>query len=114
MEQKILRATEVNIEKAARVIRGGGLVIFPTDTVYGLGCDAFNREAVRKIFVVKGRDEKKSLPILIADKKQLKMLVSDVPPLAKELMKKYWPARNSTAPVRSRSLKPLNRTSSSQ
>ena len=93
MASKILRATDDNIEKAAQVIKKGGLVIFPTDTVYGLGCDAFNAEAVRRIFAVKGRDEKKPLPVLIADLAQLKKIVKKTPPLAKELIKKHWPGK---------------------
>ncbi|MEK9183573.1 MAG: L-threonylcarbamoyladenylate synthase [Patescibacteria group bacterium] len=91
--QKILRPTAVNIKKAASVMRSGGLVIFPTDTVYGIGCDAFNVNAVKKIFLAKKRKENKALPILIANIKQLEILVKEIPPLAKELIKKYWPGQ---------------------
>ncbi len=91
--QKISRPTAVNIKKAASIIRNGGLVIFPTDTVYGIGCDAFNANAIKKIFLAKKRKEDKALPILIADIKQLETLVKEIPPLAKELIKKYWPGQ---------------------
>lgn len=51
--------------RAARVIRDGGVVVFPTDTVYGLGCDPYNREAVNRIYGIKRRDRSKPLPVLV-------------------------------------------------
>ena len=55
------------IDEAVRVLRGGGVILYPTDTVWGLGCDATNSEAVRKVFEIKHRSEAKSLVLLAAD-----------------------------------------------
>ncbi|OGL67637.1 threonylcarbamoyl-AMP synthase [Candidatus Uhrbacteria bacterium RIFCSPLOWO2_01_FULL_47_24] len=79
------------IKKAAQIIRRGGLVIFPTETVYGLGADAFNSRAVRKIFKVKGRPEKKPLIVHVSKKSTIDALAKDVPLVARVLAKKFWP-----------------------
>lgn len=55
METKLLGTTKPDIEEAARIIKAGGLVAFPTETVYGLGADAMNSEAVSKVYKAKGR-----------------------------------------------------------
>lgn len=62
-----LRESEEAIEEAAKVMLSGGTVVFPTDTVYGLGCDATQESAVRKIFRIKGRDESKPLAVIARD-----------------------------------------------
>ena len=82
---------EEKIALAASVIRRGGIVAFPTDTVYGLGVDVFNEEAVRKVYRVKGREEQKPIGILISDESELCDLVGEVPESAKLLMRKFWP-----------------------
>lgn len=79
------------IERAARVLREGGLVAFPTDTVYGLGAHAFLPEAVEKIFVVKGRATEKALPILLGDKQDLLLVAERFPPTLEKLAEKFWP-----------------------
>ena len=60
-----------DIENCLQVLRRGGLILYPTDTIWGIGCDATSAEAVEKIFTLKKRDEKKGFIILIADKKDL-------------------------------------------
>ena len=85
----VLKATKNNIMLAAQTVRRGGLVVYPTETVYGLGCDPFNVEAVKRILDVKG-DRKKPLPILaasIADADK----VAFVSPNGKRLAAKFWP-----------------------
>jgi L-threonylcarbamoyladenylate synthase len=67
-----LRESEEAIIEAAKTMLKGGTVIFPTDTVYGLGCDATNETAVKKVFKIKGRDEKKPLAIIVRDLEMLK------------------------------------------
>ena len=90
--QKILSASyPENIQKAAEVLRKGGLVAFPTETVYGLGADAANPEAVCRIFEVKKRPAFDPLIIHVADIDQALPLWSRIPPYAKALMKKFWP-----------------------
>ncbi len=79
------------IEAAAQIIRDGGLVAFPTETVYGLGGNALDPEASRRIYAAKGRPSDNPLIAHIADFAQLGPLVAEVPEAARILMKTYWP-----------------------
>lgn len=79
------------IQEAIQILKRGGLVAFPTDTVYGLGADAFNREAVKRVYEVKGRSPAQPLPLLVADVAQAKQLAASWPPLAARLAKCFWP-----------------------
>jgi len=79
------------VRKCAAVLRSGGIAAYPTDTVYGLGSDVHNVEAVIKIFTAKQRPLNLPLPVLICDLSQLAELTADIPPLAKKLMAKFWP-----------------------
>lgn len=79
------------LTRAAEVIKSGGIVVFPTETVYGLGADAFNERAVRKIFKVKGRPADNPLIVHIADRRNLKALAASVPAAAQKLMDAFWP-----------------------
>ena len=78
------------IEEAAEIIRDGGTVAFPTETVYGLGANALNEEAVKKIFIAKGRPQDNPLIVHVASK-DINSLVKEVPPIAQELINKFWP-----------------------
>lgn len=79
------------IEEAARIIRDGGLVAFPTETVYGLGGDALRPEAARKIYAAKGRPSDNPLIAHIADFQELPSLAAEIPDTARQLMWLYWP-----------------------
>ncbi|HII15137.1 MAG TPA: threonylcarbamoyl-AMP synthase [Nanoarchaeota archaeon] len=79
------------IKQAALIIKEGGLVAFPTETVYGLGADALNAKAVEKIFAAKGRPADNPLIVHIADRKDVYKFVKEVPKEAELLMKKFWP-----------------------
>ncbi|MBA7620061.1 Threonylcarbamoyl-AMP synthase [subsurface metagenome] len=79
------------IEEAAKIIKDGRLVALPTETVYGLGADALNEKAVRKIFEIKGRPLDKPLSILIGKKKDLKQYVQEIPKSAQVLIERFWP-----------------------
>ncbi len=79
------------IQKAGEIIRKGGLVAFPTETVYGLGANALDRKAVRKIFEVKGRHFDNPLIVHISDLEDLSKLAKDIPSEAIVLVKKFWP-----------------------
>ena len=79
------------VQKCAAVMRAGGIAAYPTDTVYGLGADVYNSEAVAKVFAAKRRPLNLPLPVLVADTSQLQELTADIPPLAKMLMDKFWP-----------------------
>ena len=76
---------------AARIIRAGGLVAIPTETVYGLGANGLNEEAVRKIFEAKGRPQDNPLILHISDASQLELFCEDIPPLAYQLAEAFWP-----------------------
>ncbi|MEU2420725.1 L-threonylcarbamoyladenylate synthase [Streptomyces sp. NPDC007851] len=80
-----------DIEKAAGVLRAGGLVALPTETVYGLGANAEDPAAVSRIFQVKGRPPSHPLIVHIADAKQLDDWVQDVPQVARLLAEHFWP-----------------------
>jgi len=79
------------IETAARFIRAGELVAFPTETVYGLGASAFQPEAVQKIFIAKGRPQEKPLLVHISNLEQVAELAAVIPEDAERLMKSFWP-----------------------
>jgi L-threonylcarbamoyladenylate synthase len=79
------------ILSAAEVLRRGGLVAFPTETVYGLGADALNADAVKQIFVAKGRPLDNPMIVHIASVADLKALTTHVPEEAEQLIEKFWP-----------------------
>ena len=79
------------LEEAGRILRAGGLVAFPTETVYGLGGNALDPEASRKIYAAKGRPSDNPLIVHIAEKKDLYPLVTEVPEAAERLASAYWP-----------------------
>jgi L-threonylcarbamoyladenylate synthase len=87
----VVRATQTEIETAVEALREGGLVVFPTETVYGLGANASNPVAVRKIFEVKGRPPDHPVIVHLDDPRYLHRWVSEVPPLAEQLADKFWP-----------------------
>lgn len=79
------------LARASAVLRQGGLVVFPTDTLYALGADAANQAAVERVFAVKGRNPKSPLPLLVADLTMAIQLVGDLPVTAIRLAERYWP-----------------------
>jgi L-threonylcarbamoyladenylate synthase len=96
MRTRVVRIDPRNIElekigKAAQVIKKGGVVAFPTETVYGLGADALNKDAVNKIFELKKRPKDKALTVQIPDINCLEKLAGEVPAFAYQLMGKFWP-----------------------
>ena len=81
------------IQSAGTVIKGGGIVVFPTRCLYGLGADAFNAEAVDRIFKIKQRPTQKPILILIEQRIQLERLVSHASSAAFCIMDHFWPGR---------------------
>ncbi|RFN57745.1 L-threonylcarbamoyladenylate synthase [Marixanthomonas ophiurae] len=75
------------INKTIAVLKRGGLILYPTDTVWGIGCDATNPEAIEKVFKLKQRDESKSLICLVHDFKMLNEFVEDVPEVAYDILR---------------------------
>ncbi len=82
---------EEAIRKACSILRESGLVAFPTETFYGLGADALNEKALKKVFAVKKRDYSKPLLVIITQKDQLNSLVTEIPPVAEKLSDSFWP-----------------------
>ncbi|ALJ04390.1 translation factor Sua5 [Pseudalgibacter alginicilyticus] len=75
-----------DIKKAIEVLKNGGLILYPTDTVWGIGCDATNPKAVEKIFKLKQRIDSKALICLVADDRMLKKYVKDIPRAAYDII----------------------------
>ena len=95
METKVAIIKDINtdirfIEEAGKVIRNGGTVAFHTETVYGLGANALDDEAVKKIFIAKGRPQDNPLIIHVSTK-EISELVKDVPEVAQKIIDKFWP-----------------------
>lgn len=110
MKTKIIKISSRNpnkkiITEASTIIKSGNLVAFPTETVYGLGANALDEKAVRKIFTAKGRPTDNPLIIHIADYKDLNKLAHALPHYAKKLINKFWPGP-LTLIVRKKSIVP--------
>lgn len=75
-----------DIESAVAVLRRGGVIVYPTDTVWGIGCDATNSDAVRRVFEIKRRADAKALISLVSDVAMLERWVDDIPDVAYELL----------------------------
>ena len=90
MMTKMARADSASVREAAGILKTGGLVAFPTETVYGLGANAFDADAVLSIFTAKGRPADNPLIVHIHDRAQLDE-IGDIPPRAPALMDAFWP-----------------------
>lgn len=92
MKTEVLSATAPNaITSALEVLLSGGLVAFPTDTVYGVGSLAFHQKAIESIYVAKGRSIEKAIPVLIGDNEDLIKVADEIPFFAMKLIDRYWP-----------------------
>jgi len=78
------------IRKSVEIIKNGGVIIFPTDTVYGIGCNPYDANAVKKIYEIKSREKIKSLPVL-ASSIQIVKQISIIDEFTENIIKKYWP-----------------------
>ena len=78
------------IKKVVEIFKNGGIIVFPTDTVYGIGCDPYNENAVKKIYEIKSRDKIKSLPVLAYSIDIVKQIVM-MDKLTEKIVEKYWP-----------------------
>ncbi len=87
----LIGGTAQAIEETAVAIQNGQLVVFPTDTVYGVGCNPFDEQAVGRLFAVKGRPLHKGIPILLADVADLDKVAHTIPPFAQQLIDRFWP-----------------------
>ena len=78
------------ILRASEIIRKGGVVIFPTDTVYGIGCDPYNKNSIERIYKIKSRDKTKPFPVLAYSKEAVSRIV-DFDKYSEKLAEKFWP-----------------------
>jgi len=83
--------TEGNLRRAAELLSRGGLVAFPTDTVYGLGAAAFNGDAVRSLYSAKDRSGEKAIPILLSAASEIDLVAVNVDSRARRLAQRFWP-----------------------
>jgi len=81
---------EEGIERTSQIIEKGGIVVFPTDTVYGIGCNPYNPNSVKKIYEIKSRTEIKSLPVLAYSLEIVKEITL-IDKFTEKIIKKYWP-----------------------
>jgi len=92
MRTEILPASQPDaIARALEILRAGGLVAFPTDTVYGVGALAFDGAAVESIYAAKDRPMEKGIPILLADADEVDKVAVDLPDMARVLASRFWP-----------------------
>jgi L-threonylcarbamoyladenylate synthase len=79
------------LTKAVQIIEEGGVIAYPTETFYGLGADGRNENAIERIFLIKGRDIKNPLSVIIGDRRDVGDLVEGIPEIALRLMETFWP-----------------------
>jgi L-threonylcarbamoyladenylate synthase len=89
MKTEIIPASE--IQTALEILQNGGIVAFPTDTVYGLGALAFDNSAIESIYTAKDRPIEKAIPILIGDLSDLDQIADDIPDMALRFATRFWP-----------------------
>jgi L-threonylcarbamoyladenylate synthase len=80
-----------NLTDAVAALGRGDVIVFPTETLYGLGADALSFTAVERVFQLKGRDPNQPFPVLVSDRSMLESLVGQIVPLADKLMARFWP-----------------------
>jgi L-threonylcarbamoyladenylate synthase len=92
MDTRVISSGSANAMRSAlEILLSGGLVAFPTDTVYGVGCLAFDQQAIESIYIAKDRPIEKAIPVLIGDTEDLKKVADEVPSIARRLIEKFWP-----------------------
>lgn len=85
------KINENELDKVVEIINNDGVIIFPTDTVYGIGCNCYNEKAIKKIFDLKGRDYSKPINVLIGSVKEIDELASSINEKERKLINKYMP-----------------------
>ena len=106
---KQVSSDSAGIALAIESIKNGGVVIFPTDTVYGIGCDPYNEDAIKRIYELKNRDSTKPLPILGYSKQFLENIV-EFDEITNRIAEKFWPGRLTIVlPLKDDKLKKLSR-----
>lgn len=91
MKTVILPASDEAIQQALKILADGGLVAFPTDTVYGVGSLAFDGKAVESIYAAKDRPIEKAIPVLISEAAEMEKVGTNTPDIAHQLAARFWP-----------------------
>jgi L-threonylcarbamoyladenylate synthase len=92
MQTRILPATDPQaIDQAIQTLESGGLVAFPTDTVYGLAARLFDPAGIDRLYAVKGRDSAKAIPVLLSSPDELPQVTTGMNPAARRLAQRFWP-----------------------
>ena len=86
-----MNSLEQQVEKGIKILKKGGIIAFPTDTVYGLGCDAFNFAAVERLYKVKRRPRHLPFPLLLSDMSQVTAVAKSLSGIALSLARRFWP-----------------------
>ncbi|MGE4554371.1 MAG: L-threonylcarbamoyladenylate synthase [Desulfovibrionaceae bacterium] len=79
------------MDHAVRILQAGGVIVYPTETLYGMGCDGRNLQAVARVARIKGRPESKPLPVIIGSLEMLELVSDPIPPLVRALARAFWP-----------------------
>lgn len=103
---KVLAPTNENLARAAETLRSGGVVVIPTETVYGLACDATNVEAVRRVFEIKGRPSSNPLIVHVSGEAQATTAAREWPEAASALVRAFWPGPLTLVVPRSENIPP--------
>lgn len=91
-EPQILAETHpLALSLAIKQVQSGGVIVFPTDTVYGLGCSLFNPESIARLYEIKGRDSAKAIAVMLADTIQISQVAMGLDDRAVRLAERYWP-----------------------
>ncbi len=93
--------------RAVTALRSGEVIVFPTETFYGLGANALHEDAVERVANLKGRDAKNPIALIIADMDMLKEVTKDFPPIAERLMQHFWPGPLTLVLPAKKGLSPL-------
>lgn len=88
---RVNEASAEHLTNAVAALGRGDVIVFPTETLYGLGADALNFSAVERVFQLKGREPNQPFPVLVSDRPMLESLVGQIVPLAEKLMARFWP-----------------------
>ena len=91
MNTIVVTASPSAVQQALEILKRGGLVAFPTDTVYGVGALAFDGKAVESIYIAKDRSIEKAIPVLIGDAADMDMVGTNIPAIAHQLAARFWP-----------------------
>lgn len=101
------RYDKEDLQEALRVLRDGGVIVYPTDTVWGIGCDATNEEAVRKIYRLKQREDSKSMLVLMDSAAKLPYYIGDIPEAAEMLLEAQNTEHSAQIDLPEEELKPM-------